>query len=39
MSSETDKYRLPTFVKPTHYDLTIITDLLDLTFDGVVKIK
>ena len=39
MSSDPDKYRLPTDVKPTHYDLTIITDLLDLTFDGIVKIK
>lgn len=39
MSSETDKYRLPTDVKPIHYDLTISTDLEDLTFDGIVKIR
>jgi len=41
MSSESapDKYRLPTNVRPTHYDLTIITDLLDLTFHGIVKIN
>ncbi|KAH9942750.1 peptidase family M1-domain-containing protein [Amylocystis lapponica] len=33
-----DSYRLPTDVKPTHYDLTIRTDLETLTFDGIVKI-
>ncbi|KIP12371.1 hypothetical protein PHLGIDRAFT_32955 [Phlebiopsis gigantea 11061_1 CR5-6] len=31
-------YRLPTDVKPTHYDLTIRTDLKDLKFDGYVTI-
>jgi len=39
MSTDTDKYRLPTNVRPTHYDLTIRTDLEDLSFDAVVKIK
>ena len=36
--AETDRYRLPTDVKPTHYDVTIVTDLEDLIFDGIVKI-
>ncbi|KAI0747687.1 peptidase family M1-domain-containing protein [Daedaleopsis nitida] len=31
-------YRLPTDVKPTHYDLTVWTDLENDTFDGVVHI-
>ena len=31
-----DEYRLPTDVKPTHYDLTIRTDLEKLKFDGFV---
>lgn len=31
-----DQYRLPTNVKPTHYDLTIRTDLQELKFDGYV---
>lgn len=34
-----DEYRLPLDVKPTHYDLTIRTDLEKLTFDGFVKIQ
>ena len=34
-----EKYRLPTNVKPTHYDITIRTDLEDLTFSGFVKIR
>lgn len=34
-----DPYRLPTNVKPIHYDITIKTDLEDLTFQGFVKIK
>lgn len=34
-----DEYRLPLNVKPTHYDLTIRTDLEKLTFDGFVKIE
>jgi len=36
---ENDQYRLPTNVKPTHYDVTIKTDLEGLTFQGLVKIK
>jgi aminopeptidase 2 len=44
MSTETpaksaDAYRLPTNVKPTHYDITLRTDLEKQTFDGAVKIK
>lgn len=34
-----DKYRLPLDVKPTHYDLTVRTDLEKLSFDGFVKIE
>jgi hypothetical protein len=33
------EYRLPTNVKPVHYDLTIRTDLDTSEFYGVVKIK
>lgn len=33
-----DQYRLPTNVKPTHYDVTIKTDLEKLRFQGFVKI-
>lgn len=36
---EVDKYRLPTNVKPTHYDVTVKTDLEAETFAGLVKIK
>lgn len=36
--SEAD-YRLPTDVRPTHYDLTVCTDLVHSKFDGTVKIK
>ena len=32
-------YRLPTNVKPAHYDITIKTDLENLTFDGIVKVR
>ncbi|PCH38958.1 hypothetical protein WOLCODRAFT_141023 [Wolfiporia cocos MD-104 SS10] len=31
-------YRLPTDVRPTHYDLTVRTDLENAKFDGIVKI-
>lgn len=34
-----DEYRLPKNVKPTHYDLTVKTDLEKLEFDGFVKIR
>lgn len=34
-----DEYRLPVGVKPTHYDVTIRTDLEELVFDGFVKIQ
>jgi hypothetical protein len=36
---EHDQYRLPTNVKATHYDVTIKTDLENLTFQGFVKIR
>lgn len=35
----TEEYRLPTNVKPIHYDVTIRTDLVNSTFDGFVKIE
>ncbi|KAH9483761.1 Aminopeptidase 2, mitochondrial [Psilocybe cubensis] len=38
-SGDADQYRLPTDVKPTHYDVTIKTDLENLTFEGLVKIS
>ncbi|KAI0029430.1 peptidase family M1-domain-containing protein [Vararia minispora EC-137] len=34
-----DAYRLPTNVKPTHYDVTIRTDLEKEAFEGIVKIQ
>lgn len=34
-----EEYRLPLEVKPTHYDVTLRTDLAKLTFDGFVKIE
>ncbi|KAL1672234.1 hypothetical protein EV122DRAFT_284153 [Schizophyllum commune] len=36
---EETKYRLPTNVCPTHYDVTVQTDLEKLTFRGFVKIS
>ncbi|GBE82604.1 Aminopeptidase 1 [Sparassis crispa] len=33
-----DGYRLPTDVRPRHYDVTIRTDLEQLKFDGVVHV-
>ena len=36
---EETKYRLPTNVRPTHYDVTVQTDLEKLTFSGFVKIE
>lgn len=35
----TDSFRLPLDVKPTHYDVTIKTDLENSLFEGVVKIN
>ena len=32
-------YRLPTDVKPSHYDLTVWTDLENNTFEGVVHVE
>ncbi|PPQ87694.1 hypothetical protein CVT25_011461 [Psilocybe cyanescens] len=34
-----DAYRLPTSVKPIHYDITVKTDLEKLTFEGLAKIS
>ncbi|KAJ7666625.1 leucyl aminopeptidase [Mycena polygramma] len=36
---EQDKYRLPTNVKPAHYDLTFWTDLKALEFGGFITIE
>ena len=36
---EETKYRLPTNVRPTHYDVTVQTNLEKLTFRGFVKIR
>ena len=33
------EYRLPTNVKATHYDITIKTDLENLTFNGIAKVR
>lgn len=38
-SPDADQYRLPTNAKPTHYDLTIKTDLDNLQFQGFVKVE
>ncbi|GLB35338.1 putative aminopeptidase [Lyophyllum shimeji] len=37
--AKSNEYRLPTNVKPVHYDVTIKTDLEKLEFDGFVKIS
>ena len=34
-----DEYRLPTNIKPTHYDVTIKTDIENQVFEGFVQIK
>lgn len=38
-SQPATSFRLPTNVKPSHYDLTIVTDLDTLSFEGVVTVK
>ncbi|KNZ75425.1 Aminopeptidase 2, mitochondrial [Termitomyces sp. J132] len=38
-SKSNDEYRLPTDVKPLHYDVTIKTDLEKLEFEGFVNIS
>lgn len=37
--SHPNHYRLPTNIKAAHYDITIKTDLKDLTFDGIAKVR
>ena len=34
-----DQYRLPTDLKPTHYDVVVKTDLETLTFQGLVTAR
>jgi hypothetical protein len=34
-----DTYRLPTNVRPTHYEVTVRTDLEKLVFDGFVRVQ
>ncbi|KAJ7741960.1 leucyl aminopeptidase [Mycena maculata] len=38
LSTDDSEYRLPTDVSPTHYDLTVLTDLEGLNFGGTVEI-
>lgn len=38
-TTTTQDYRLPTDVKPTHYDLTVWTDLENNKFEGVVHVE
>ncbi|KAG6866087.1 hypothetical protein C0991_008839 [Blastosporella zonata] len=38
-SKSDDQYRLPTNVKPKHYDVTIKTDLEKLEFEGFVQVS
>jgi hypothetical protein len=37
--AEENPYRLPSDVRPTHYDLTVKTDLEELAFQGFVRIR
>lgn len=37
--ADPSQFRLPVNVKPTHYDLTVRTDLENQTFGGFVKIR
>ncbi|KAI0075828.1 hypothetical protein K474DRAFT_1663834 [Panus rudis PR-1116 ss-1] len=37
-SKDPNEFRLPTDLKPIHYDLTVRTDLEKLKFDGFVKV-
>jgi aminopeptidase 2 len=39
MADTSDSYRLPLDVRPTHYDVTIRTDLEKLAFDGFIRIE
>lgn len=38
LAVDNEQYRLPTDLKPAHYDVTVKTDLENLTFQGIVKI-
>lgn len=33
------QYRLPTNLKATHYDIIVKTDLENLTFNGIAKVR
>ncbi|KAF9533369.1 leucyl aminopeptidase [Crepidotus variabilis] len=37
-AAKDDQYRLPTDIKPTHYNITIKTDLEKLAFHGLIKV-
>ena len=37
--ADNDAYRLPTNLKPTHYDLVVQTDIEKLAFKGYVTIQ
>ncbi|EGO21509.1 hypothetical protein SERLADRAFT_372157 [Serpula lacrymans var. lacrymans S7.9] len=39
MTTKPDEFRLPIDVRPTHYDLTVQTDLETFTFNGLAKIE
>ena len=39
MAADPQEYRLPTDVAASHYDLTVLTDLENSTFEGVVHIE
>jgi hypothetical protein len=39
LPTDSGDFRLPLDVKPTHYDVTIKTDLENSLFEGVVKIE
>lgn len=36
--ADPSQFRLPTDLKPTHYDLTVRTDLENSKFDGFVEV-
>jgi aminopeptidase 2 len=38
-NEDASQYRLPTSVKPLHYDVVVKTDLEALKFEGLVKVR